>query len=173
MTWSLPDGSRISGFHSEDSFWEKPAGRTQDTRPDPARSPPPRISTAAAHIALPGTWTGSPGRWCCWRCRCILRRLCTGCSSGSGTTSGRGYAPPCAHPESAGRKERATCSIQVLQTCWFGSPKPRIAMSHTAGLGSSKAGSHGPCGAVSEDLSQEVPLTITNGINSSQAFKPH
>lgn len=30
MTWSLPDGSLISGFHSEDSFWEKAAAG--DTR---------------------------------------------------------------------------------------------------------------------------------------------
>uniref|UniRef100_A0A5F9CXH5 Uncharacterized protein n=1 Tax=Oryctolagus cuniculus TaxID=9986 RepID=A0A5F9CXH5_RABIT len=96
MTWSLPDGSLISGFHSEDSFWEKLARGTQDTR------------QFIPHIALQGTWTASPGRWCCWQCRCILQRLCTGCSSGSGTTRGRGCAPPCAHPESARREGRAS-----------------------------------------------------------------
>ncbi|KAL0626765.1 Protein PPP5D1 [Plecturocebus cupreus] len=32
MTWSLPDGSLISGFHSEESFWEKPARRIQETK---------------------------------------------------------------------------------------------------------------------------------------------
>lgn len=40
-------------------------------------------------------------------------------------------------------------------------------------LGSSKAKAYGPYGAVSADLYQEVPLTITNGTNPSQAFKPH
>lgn len=70
--------------------------------------PPPHFSTVTAHIALPDTWTGSPGRWCCWRCKYILRRLCTGCSSGSGMTRGHGYAPLCARPESARREGEAS-----------------------------------------------------------------
>uniref|UniRef100_A0A4W2GI77 Uncharacterized protein n=1 Tax=Bos indicus x Bos taurus TaxID=30522 RepID=A0A4W2GI77_BOBOX len=99
MTWSLPDGSLISGFHSEESFWEKPARKRRDT----GNPPCPASSRRSPHIALRGTWTGSPGRWCCWQCRHTPRRRCTGCSSASGTTRGRGCAPPCARPGSAGR----------------------------------------------------------------------
>uniref|UniRef100_A0A8D1B9C4 Uncharacterized protein n=1 Tax=Sus scrofa TaxID=9823 RepID=A0A8D1B9C4_PIG len=89
MTWSLPEGSLISGFHSEEN---------------PARPSPPPSSHCFPHIALRGTWTGSPGRWCCWPCRRTPQRPCTGCSSGSVTTRGRGCAPPCARPGSAGRE---------------------------------------------------------------------
>uniref|UniRef100_A0A671F7U9 Uncharacterized protein n=1 Tax=Rhinolophus ferrumequinum TaxID=59479 RepID=A0A671F7U9_RHIFE len=95
MTWSPPDGSLISGFHLEESFW-----------PEGHKTP-----GIIPHIALRGTWTGSPGRWCCWQCRCIPQRLCTGCSSGSGMTLGRGCAPPCARPESAGRERRTRPSL--------------------------------------------------------------
>uniref|UniRef100_A0A8D1WP30 Uncharacterized protein n=1 Tax=Sus scrofa TaxID=9823 RepID=A0A8D1WP30_PIG len=89
MTWSLPEGSLISGFHSEEN---------------PARPSPPPSSHCFPHIALRGTWTGSPGRWCCWPCRRTPQRPCTGCSSGSATTHGHGCAPPCARPGSAGRE---------------------------------------------------------------------
>uniref|UniRef100_A0A8C5KHL9 Uncharacterized protein n=1 Tax=Jaculus jaculus TaxID=51337 RepID=A0A8C5KHL9_JACJA len=92
MTWSLPDGSLISGFHSEESFWEQSAGRTHNTR------------ELVPHIALQGTWTGSPGQWCCWPCRCTLQRRCTGRSSRSETTREHGCAPLRARPESTGRK---------------------------------------------------------------------
>uniref|UniRef100_A0A8C3UH82 Uncharacterized protein n=1 Tax=Catharus ustulatus TaxID=91951 RepID=A0A8C3UH82_CATUS len=58
MTWSLPDGSRISGFHSEEQ------------------------SSPGTHTALPGTWAASPGRWCCWPCTRTpsARRRARGCA---------------------------------------------------------------------------------------------
>uniref|UniRef100_A0A8B9E818 Uncharacterized protein n=1 Tax=Anser cygnoides TaxID=8845 RepID=A0A8B9E818_ANSCY len=50
MTWSLPEGSLISGFHSE----EQPPPRHLNTRTTPLPS----------YTALRGTWLGSPARWC-------------------------------------------------------------------------------------------------------------
>ncbi|CAH6866856.1 unknown_gene_10974 [Phodopus roborovskii] len=76
--------------------------------------PLPIPSLVTPYIELQGTWTGSPGRWCCWQCRCILQHLCTGCSSGSGRTHEHGCVPPCAHPESARRKGTASES-EVMQ----------------------------------------------------------
>uniref|UniRef100_A0A8B9NU03 Uncharacterized protein n=1 Tax=Apteryx owenii TaxID=8824 RepID=A0A8B9NU03_APTOW len=50
MTWSLPEGSLISGFHSEECFYSSPI----------KTGTPPLLS----YTALRGTWLGSPARWC-------------------------------------------------------------------------------------------------------------
>nr|BAB30588.1 unnamed protein product [Mus musculus] len=140
MTWSLPDGSLISGFHSEASFWEQSAGRTEDTR------------EVIPYIELRGTWTGNPGRWCCWQCRCILQHLCTGCSSGSRRTHEHGCEPPCAHPESARRKGTAS-DTEVKRACkWETSREPRSSM----GVEGQSALSHTPIHSLSYADSAQV-----------------
>uniref|UniRef100_A0A5F8G6J5 Uncharacterized protein n=1 Tax=Monodelphis domestica TaxID=13616 RepID=A0A5F8G6J5_MONDO len=93
MTWSLPEGSLISGFHSEDSFWEKWAKKDR------------RQQIALVLERQPG----NPGQWCCWLCRCIPRHPCTECSSVSAMTLEHGCLPQYARPESGGRiRERGS-----------------------------------------------------------------
>uniref|UniRef100_A0A8B9BB57 Uncharacterized protein n=1 Tax=Anser brachyrhynchus TaxID=132585 RepID=A0A8B9BB57_9AVES len=104
MTWSLPEGSLISGFHSE----EQPPPRHLNTRTTPLPS----------YTALRGTWLGSPARWCCWLCIHTLRHLCTEFLSESGMTPGRGSALRCAHPGSGrkGRKSQRLSCEPAAQT---------------------------------------------------------
>uniref|UniRef100_A0A803VTR8 Uncharacterized protein n=1 Tax=Ficedula albicollis TaxID=59894 RepID=A0A803VTR8_FICAL len=90
MTWSLPDGSRISGFHSEECFWREQG-----------------VSQAAqgTHTALPGTWPASPGRWCCWPCTRTRPR-----------PRARGCAPRCARPASAQKGSAVKRARNPLET---------------------------------------------------------
>uniref|UniRef100_A0A8C9ETP6 Uncharacterized protein n=1 Tax=Pavo cristatus TaxID=9049 RepID=A0A8C9ETP6_PAVCR len=91
MTWSLPEGSLISGFHSEECFLPPPHQKTSSPSAHPA--PSTHACPSPTYTALRGTWPASPARWCCWLCTRTLRR----------TTPARGCAPRCAHPGS-GRK---------------------------------------------------------------------
>uniref|UniRef100_A0A493T0R4 Uncharacterized protein n=3 Tax=Anas TaxID=8835 RepID=A0A493T0R4_ANAPP len=103
MTWSLPEGSLISGFHSEECFC--------------------RTATRQAEMQniqhnVSSTWLGSPARWCCWLCIHTLRHLCTEFLSESGMTPEHGSALRCAHPGSGrkGRKSQRLSSKPAAQT---------------------------------------------------------
>uniref|UniRef100_A0A8U7NNJ4 Uncharacterized protein n=1 Tax=Corvus moneduloides TaxID=1196302 RepID=A0A8U7NNJ4_CORMO len=139
ITWSLPDGSRISGFHSEECFCRE---GTEDT-------------VCLGYKYLPRTWPASPGRWCCWQCT-RTRSARTRAPSAREGNAVRGRAP------SPQRDSTNSTSRQPCRTGGITSPEGTAATSPAPGWVFSSPVCHQspPAPLIHENTKPWTPLSL-------------